>query len=121
MFDAQKPLTFEELFNGLVSDLIPQNLDDWDNMALGHTADDVHSYADCVDACKKESNCLQAQWKGGECVLGTDDVKLGVKHVEGDDNKRWKSVWMKKRIGEWAERQKCHGKLKFPFENGKTP
>ena len=116
----QKPLTFEELFNNLVSDLIPGSLDDWDNMALGHTENDVHSYDACVEACNKDDKCLTAQWKGNECVLGTDDVKLGVKHTEGGENKRWKSFWHKDRIAAWAENQKCSGDIKFPFEDGKN-
>ncbi|KAN0095420.1 glycosyltransferase family 31 protein [Hyaloscypha variabilis] len=118
--DKTKPLTFEELFNDLVSDLIPRTLDDWDNMALGHTENDVHSFDDCVGACKRDDKCLTALWKGDECVLGTDDVKLGMKHIEGDEKKRWKSFWHKERIAAWAEKQKCSGEIKFPFEDGKS-
>jgi PAN-like domain len=90
-------------------------------MALGHTANDAHSFDECVHACKKDKKCLTAQWKGQECVIGTDDVKLGIKHVEGEESKRWKSFWMKDRIAEWAKKQKCHGKVKFPFQDGKNP
>jgi len=39
---------------------------------------------------------------------GTDDVKLGVKHVEGRRT-RVESFWMKERIREWAERQNVMG------------
>lgn len=89
-------------------------------MALGYTANEVHSFDDCVEACKNDNKCLQAQWKGTECVLGTDDVKLGQKHVEGEETKRWKSFWRKERIAEWAQKMKCKkGKIKFPFAGGR--
>jgi hypothetical protein len=103
-----------------VSDLIPEEMDDWDNSALGHTENDVSSYDDCVEACKNDNECLQSQWKGNECVIGTAHVMLGQKRMEDDRDKRWRSFWKKERISEWAQKQKCKDKIKFPFENGKN-
>jgi hypothetical protein len=104
-----------------VSDLIPEQLDDWDNNALGSTAKDAKSFDDCVETCKNDKKCLQAQWKGDECVIGTEHVMLGQKHLDGDENKRYRSFWKKDRIAQWAEKHKCHDGIKFPFEDGKNP
>jgi hypothetical protein len=109
----QLPLTYVELFTGLMSDLIPEDLDDWDNQALGETKADINSADDCVNACKSNSNCLQALFRGDECVLGTEHIALGIKHHE--DGKKWHSFWNKARIAEWVAKHECNDPIKFPF------
>jgi hypothetical protein len=108
----QAPLTYEELFTGLIWDLIPEDLDDWDNQSLGETAD-VKTNVDCIEACKNHQDCFQSLFKGDECILGMAHIALGVKHMEGDV--KWRSYWNKEKIAEWVVERKCKDPIEFPF------
>ncbi|KAH9219261.1 hypothetical protein DL95DRAFT_292216 [Leptodontidium sp. 2 PMI_412] len=114
------PVLYSELFADLVWDMIPDSLDNWDNMSDGVKVPKIHSPEDCVQACEKDRHCLQSLFNGDECKLGISKVIFGEKHDLRDDGKVWQSTWNKPRIAAWVAKQKRCGTVRFPFEDGKT-
>ena len=116
----QAPILYSELFADLVWDMLPDSLDNWDNMSDGVTVPNIDSALECVRACERDGHCLQSLFNGEECKLETTRVTFGVKHELEDDGKTWQSTWNKTRIAAWVAKQSRCGKVKFPFEDGKT-
>ena len=116
----QAPILYSELFADLVWDMLPDSLDNWDNMSDGVTVPNIDSALECIRACERDGHCLQSLFNGEECKLETTRVTFGVKHELEDDGKTWQSTWNKTRIAAWVAKQSRCGKVKFPFEDGKT-
>ncbi|KAL2065533.1 hypothetical protein VTL71DRAFT_3203 [Oculimacula yallundae] len=114
--DRSTPVTYEELFKSLISDLIPSSpLKDWDNLSKDSTIPDIASAEACTHACQANKECLQSRYDGAECSIGTKHFAFGKKR-EPKDGKRWESSWNKTRIAEWVARQKPCGEVNFPFQ-----
>ncbi|KAK0111532.1 hypothetical protein ONS95_001886 [Cadophora gregata] len=113
--DKSSPVTYEELFKDLVSDLIPDELANWDNLSKDGTVANIATAEACVHACQANHKCLQSRYDGAECSIGTKHFSLGKKH-EMKDGLQWSSSWNKTRIAEWVRKQKPCGKLKFPHQ-----
>ncbi|KAH7317766.1 hypothetical protein BKA65DRAFT_515163 [Rhexocercosporidium sp. MPI-PUGE-AT-0058] len=113
--DKSSPVTYEELFNNLVSDLIPDQLADWDNLSKDGIIPNIASVDACTHACQANPKCLQSRYDGAECAIGTKHIALGKKHTP-KDGVRWGSSWNKTRIADWVQRQKPCGKPKFPHQ-----
>lgn len=112
----QLPVLYEELFKGMISDMIPDSRDDWDNQSNDEAVPDITSAEDCAAACVKDKKCLQSTFKGDECVLGTSRIVLGQKHDTDTEGKGWTSHWNKARIAEWVAKEGPCDKIIFPFE-----
>lgn len=113
----QVPVTYSELFHGLVLGSIPHEpRADWDNSSGDETVPNINSMEACITACANKANCLQLRFNGDECALGTKKAKLGeLQKAGGQNEKRWQSSWNGTRIAEWALRQKSCRKVVFPF------
>jgi len=110
-----EPLLFSELFIDLVANIIPDYLEDWDNMSTGETINDLPSIEACDKACIENKDCFQFSYNGPECRLSTDTFTLGVPRTPEDGN-RWRSTWNKNRIMNWVLKQKPCGAAKFSFK-----
>jgi hypothetical protein len=113
--DLQEPLLFSELFIDLVANIIPDYLEDWDNMSTGETINDLPSIEACDKACIENKDCFQFSYNGPECRLSTDTFTLGVPRTPEDGN-QWRSTWNKNRIMNWVLKQKPCGAAKFSFK-----
>ncbi|CZT52712.1 uncharacterized protein RSE6_14072 [Rhynchosporium secalis] len=113
--DKSKPVTYEELFKDLVSDLIPDNLKDWDNLSKDGIILNIASADACKHACQSKPDCLQSRYDGVECVIGTDHFAFGQKH-DPKDGKKWESSWNKTRIADWARSHQPCGQPTFPHQ-----
>ncbi|PVH71938.1 glycosyltransferase family 31 protein [Cadophora sp. DSE1049] len=118
--DKSAPVLYSELFADLVWDMIPDSLENWDNMSDGVTVPNITSAAECARACERDGHCLQSLFNGEECKLGTTKITFGEKYDPENDEKTWQSTWNKKRIAAWVAKQSRCRTVKFPFEDGKT-
>ncbi|KAK6580987.1 hypothetical protein PZA11_006475 [Diplocarpon coronariae] len=118
--DPQAPLRYYELFTDFISDLIPDDRENWDNKSNGVTVPDMTSAPDCLRACEENAACLQSLWNGSECWLGTEKIVLGEPHEPEQGGNMWHSSWNKTRIASWVAEQGRCGKVEFPFEDGQT-
>jgi hypothetical protein len=114
---VQAPVSFSELFHGLVFETIPsESLADWDSSSEDEAVANIKSMEACIAACANKIECLQSRFNGEKCALGTKNARLGEVHNPQDKNeKRWQSSWNRTRIAEWASRQKTCGEVVFPF------
>lgn len=114
--DQNAPLLYAELFNGMVSDMIPDHdLEEWDNRCEGATVSDIVSADDCKVACDKEPECLQSLYKENVCTLGKPgEIVFGRRHEVRDGEVKWRSSWNKTRIAEWVSKQSKCEKLTWP-------
>ncbi|KAJ9632988.1 hypothetical protein H2204_007378 [Knufia peltigerae] len=112
--DRSKPLTFEELFFGLVEPLIRDRREDWTNMSedVVYDEDDKNragkSYEACLKACTANERCIQFEHFGHTCRLSYD-IRLGHRQLP-NGGKRWTSGWLMERIHDFkASHSPCNG------------
>ncbi|KAK0389952.1 hypothetical protein NLU13_3525 [Sarocladium strictum] len=67
----------------------------------------------CEKACATMSDCMQWKYKTGLCTLDKR-ASMGRPLKEKDEKKKLKSGWIADRIREWAEKEECHGNVKWP-------
>ncbi|KAF2095471.1 hypothetical protein NA57DRAFT_59474 [Rhizodiscina lignyota] len=116
--NRSEPLTFAELYHGLMADEIFKldERNDWDNLSEGNPVPDVHTSEDCRKACQANEECFQSLYDGTKCRLETWKFRVGVSRNATDSN-RWQSSWNSSRISNWVSRQKpCEG-LIFPLQS----
>ena len=102
----------------MVYDMIPGQLEDWDNKSSGENVPNTDSAEQCAKAYRDNIRCLQSLWKGDQCLLGTEKIVFGVKHGVEEGGKKWQSTWNKTRIADWVLRQGRCDTVTFPFEDG---
>jgi hypothetical protein len=113
----QEPLRYKELFKDLVYGRIPERpMPDWDNQADGIEMPDVATFEQCASECEQNTGCFQASYDGKDCTLGTRSFRLGVKR-EPEGNKKWQSIWIKKRMLDFTHKHaECTG-YEFVFHD----
>ena len=97
---------YSELFTDLISPMLPERRDNWDNMSHDIHVPHVDSPMNCVQACEDFENCMQSLYKGGECYLGTEHIILGIEQGNdaGEGNGCY-STWNASRIAIWVSEQ----------------
>ncbi|KAF1982464.1 glycosyltransferase family 31 protein [Aulographum hederae CBS 113979] len=110
--NPSKPLLYSELYRNLVSRLLSSSLEDWDNSSGWDYHEDDLSYDDCDEKCRTNGNCFQFSYNGKECYI-QERFRLGTSK-KAEDDKRWRSVWRRKRIMEWIESNDRCDPIKFP-------
>lgn len=111
----QKPLTYEELFNGVVANKFPDTRKHWDNLSEGEVIKDVESADHCIQLCIADESCLQSRYDGNQCNLGTKTVVMGQQKYP-DGEQVWQSYWNTTRIKKWVRNRKPCGALEFPHQ-----
>jgi hypothetical protein len=67
----------------------------------------------CEQACVTMRDCMQWKYRAGLCILDKR-ASMGRPEKRGEEAKKLTSGWMVERIREWAEREECHGSVKWP-------
>ncbi|RFU78999.1 glycosyltransferase family 31 [Trichoderma arundinaceum] len=84
---------------------------DWDSSKLG-PEEGIDSFEKCKEACKREDNCLQWNWRGRDemkCVLGRS-FRYGEARKPEQKEEKWidfNSGWFEDRINQWRKERPC--------------
>ncbi len=95
-------MTFKEVFEKIVRPILPQRMEDWDNLS-GEDRQPVANITECRERCAANSGCFQLLYDGADCKLAWALSIGGKKDPNGDQH--WISEWNTTRFDEWAEKQ----------------
>ena len=76
----------------------------------------IKSFEQCASECEQNASCFQASFDGTDCTLGTRHFRLGEKRVR-EGNKKWQSMWIKKRMADWAQKNSNCANHKIEFRD----
>lgn len=92
-------------------------LENWDNGDWGAwkpgPEEGIDSFEKCEEACKKDNNCVQWNWRGRDekqCVLSRDFRHGAAREPEEIGDNKWvdfKSGWLQGRIEKWRGERQC--------------
>ncbi|KAI8940678.1 hypothetical protein NX059_001948 [Plenodomus lindquistii] len=109
--NTHEPLTFADLYNRFVKDVLPDTLEEWDNESNDASVP-ANTYEECKKVCEDNKECFQFTHHGGDCDLGHSIHLGGPKKT--NDGPAYRSGWLTGRINDWVTRQ-APCKPKFPW------
>ena len=95
-------MTFADLYNNFTKDVLPDALQEWDNLSWDGE-DKLESIDACRHACEDDKECFQFSYDGETCHFG-HSIHLG-EYKPSDNGRKWRSGWLKDRINEWVDEQ----------------
>ncbi|KAH9859977.1 hypothetical protein IAQ61_011761 [Plenodomus lingam] len=101
--NTRTPLTFAELYDNFVKDILPDTLADWYSQSRDARFAPVDTYEECRKLCEGNEECFQFMHHGNECDLGYS-IHLGM-YKEAENGVAFRSGWLTDRIRRWVEEQ----------------